>query len=646
MTAKADDRTNEATAPMLWIEKVWLLDSLDALKPIREIPLKRGLNLILSEPGESNSGHGVGKTAFCQLLRFVLDDPHWDRGTPLREELLYAIPDGAIAAVVHIGCERWTVLKPWKHQKNYRASKQGSWRQLAQNEISNEFVQYQGAIKEQLVDRLPVKNFPESNQTIKWHQVLAWLTRDQGSRYQSYYHWRKEGTGFSLPAQSPALLIRIILGLLNDVSVHHQLSACKQEVKSLEKQEADLERRPRDLMDHVKHQLTQAMGAEQSSPFLSEDLLEPDSLSKLATQRISKCRSDLEDSRLQQKNLDDRRLEILSQTVKDRDACCLLKNEIARIDATIEGNVEEIERLQRAPSALQSRLHQYCDHAGLLLADCSHVCDRINSISIDGTRKRKLRKEEIDRLQERRQRCEQRLTQLDQSLHPYDKELASIAPKIQELKDQQLEQLSFQRQLEEAIKNYEFYSRIAADPNKWDTLKSVREQRIEASQKADQLAIQIQKDNDRYSNRRKAIHDQMHNFAQFLGEDAWGAFDEAKFDNHPFRIGPVHSTTYGVIETLAGDIVCLLDSVNTESYHPGFLIHDSPREAEMSEHLFWGMLGRISPETDLGFQYIVTTSTRAPERFHSAVREKLSGRTESDYLFRRKIGTEQRPLVW
>ncbi|WBU43002.1 MULTISPECIES: chromosome partitioning protein ParA [Marinobacter] len=644
MTAKADDKTNEATAPLLWIEKVWLLDSLDTLIPIREIPLKRGLNLVLSEPGESNSGHGVGKTAFCQLLRFVLDDPHWDRGTPLREELRYAMPDGAVSAVVHVGNECWTVLKPWKHQKHYRASKSGNWQQLAQNEVTNEYAQYQGAIERQLVNRLPVKSFPESNQTIKWHQVLAWLTRDQGSRYQSYYHWRKEGTGFSLPAQSPALLVRIILGLLNDASVHRQLSSCKQEVKSLEKQVADLERRPRDLMDHVKHQLSQAMGVEQGSPFFSENLLEPDSLSKLATQRISKCRSDLEYSRSQQKKQDDRRLEILSQTVKDRDSCRWLNNEIARIDATIEGNVQEIERLQREPDALQSRLHQYCDHAGLLLADCSHVCDRINSISIDSTRTRKLRKEEVDRLQERRQQCEKRLTQLQQNLNPYETELASIALKIQELYDQQLEQLSFQRQLEEAVKNYEFYSGIAANPNQWETLKSVREQRTAASQEADRLAIQIQQENDRYSNRRKLINDQMHNFAQFLGEDAWGAFDEDKFDNHPFRIGPVHSVTFGVIETLAGDIVCLLDSINSGSHHPGFLLHDSPREAEMSERLFWAMLGQIAPQENPGFQYIITTSTRAPEQFRSAIRLRLSGHTEKEYLFKRKIGAEQRPL--
>ena len=65
--------------PRLWVETLWLLDSLTTQQPLREIPLRRGLNLIVSPPGKGSAGHGVGKTAFCQLLRFVLDDPLWVR---------------------------------------------------------------------------------------------------------------------------------------------------------------------------------------------------------------------------------------------------------------------------------------------------------------------------------------------------------------------------------------------------------------------------------------------------------------------------------------------------------------------------------------------------------------------------------------
>src|SRR5690606_41625015 len=77
-----------ATKPRLWVETLWLLESLTADEPLRAIPLRRGLNLIVSPPGKGSSGHGVGKTAFCQLLRFALDDPLWSEGSALRDELL------------------------------------------------------------------------------------------------------------------------------------------------------------------------------------------------------------------------------------------------------------------------------------------------------------------------------------------------------------------------------------------------------------------------------------------------------------------------------------------------------------------------------------------------------------------------------
>lgn len=115
------------TQPRVWVENLWLLESLESATPLREITLQRGLNLILSEPMEGSPGHGVGKTACCQLLRFVLEDPQWAAGTPLRDELCHAMPNGAVAALVHVDGEAWTVLKPWQHQKRYRAARGATW---------------------------------------------------------------------------------------------------------------------------------------------------------------------------------------------------------------------------------------------------------------------------------------------------------------------------------------------------------------------------------------------------------------------------------------------------------------------------------------------------------------------------------------
>jgi hypothetical protein len=98
------------TSPRLWVERLWILDALDAVKPLREIPFSQGLNLVVSAPGDGNTGHGVGKTALCQLLRCVLEDPNWAAGTPVRDELLHSFPMCAVAARVLVDGESWSVL--------------------------------------------------------------------------------------------------------------------------------------------------------------------------------------------------------------------------------------------------------------------------------------------------------------------------------------------------------------------------------------------------------------------------------------------------------------------------------------------------------------------------------------------------------
>ena len=134
----------------------------------------------------------------------------------------------------------------------------------------------------------------------------------------------------------------------------------------------------------------------------------------------------------------------------------------------------------------------------------------------------------------------------------------------------------------------------------------------------------------------------MDTIAKQLPGFTWGVFDDSK--PHPFHMGPMHSTTFGVLETLAGDVTCLLDSSNSDSFHPGFLLHDSPREAEMSEPVFWALLAVARDVGNTQFQYIVTTTTKAPSEFKQFVRVTLHTKDDSGMLFRRRIGAESKPL--
>ena len=81
--------------PLVWISRLLIVGSTEPLEVIQSIPLHRGLNIVWStdtDRGDSGSasvmtGHGVGKTTFCRLLRYCLGESTFGQkllGQPVR----------------------------------------------------------------------------------------------------------------------------------------------------------------------------------------------------------------------------------------------------------------------------------------------------------------------------------------------------------------------------------------------------------------------------------------------------------------------------------------------------------------------------------------------------------------------------------
>jgi hypothetical protein len=70
---------------------------------------------------------------------------------------------------------------------------------------------------------------------------------------------------------------------------------------------------------------------------------------------------------------------------------------------------------------------------------------------------------------------------------------------------------------------------------------------------------------------------------------------------------------------LGFDLACLATSICGQGFFPRFLIHDSPREADIEEpmyHELFKLVAEWESEYDgrePSFQYIVTTTTRPPD---------------------------------
>lgn len=87
---------------------------------LREIVLHRGLNVLWAEPaprGMKNrvSGHATGKTTFCRLVRYILNDA--DAGTKdFRQRFQAKFPRGWVLGEVVVGGVPWLVGRPLGHQ--------------------------------------------------------------------------------------------------------------------------------------------------------------------------------------------------------------------------------------------------------------------------------------------------------------------------------------------------------------------------------------------------------------------------------------------------------------------------------------------------------------------------------------------------
>ena len=116
-----------------------------------------------------------------------------------------------------------------------------------------------------------------------------------------------------------------------------------------------------------------------------------------------------------------------------------------------------------------------------------------------------------------------------------------------------------------------------------------------------------------------------------------------------FRINRERSLSGEAYETLAvllADLAILLESSMDAVCHPGLLIHDSPREADLNAKLYERMLDTAfslmsDQKGNLPYQYIVTTTTQPSEALRLAGVTKGTFSSGSGSLFGMQLETGQ-----
>lgn len=639
-------------SPRLWVEQVWLVDSLVPLVITRSIEFRQGLNVVWAkEPdtdddsGLASAGHGVGKTSLCYLIRHCLGDEAPSIAT-LCDKAVGAFPKGGVAAKVHLEDVAWVVYRPYARGGGSKAAIGDSLDSLLAGHLEGTFEGYQDALHAAFLGKLPNTTLPGSTQLLEWRHLLAWCIRDQKTRFDAFFHWRDgDGLGFRRSRQDPPLFVRSVLGL-HDNNVDKLMREIDELEDSLEQvvtEIPELERLPVLQATIAERQLRSRLGAPEGC-FIFKDLL-GESLEGLVEQKVEALEKKYRNAEPAIERTESTLGQLLAELSELEQRAKIRDLEVGIAQSVLDGNEKTFNTLSKELADLE-QLAGHCRHGDVDFAGCTHIIQRRTTHSFSWLLSKQAaqadvekQKGEVQRLQTLATRAckaveDQALVVADQrkSIRKLNMSFASIPNDIQSLREQWDGFVTQRKQLEEGT-----VSEALADARE---KKDELEKTLEA--KRSDLFLR-RKETSVRSESLKALTKQVAN--KMLGADGFGVFNPES-DLRPFELG-VGGEAYQVLEVLLGDITTLLDSAVSElSLHPGLIVHDCPREADMSERLYRDYLslvreaeGQLQQGNSVPFQYIVTTTSPPPASLCQApylVLELKPG-DEQDSLFKKRL---------
>jgi hypothetical protein len=617
----------ETTAPRLWIERLAIFSEPGAEHCIRPITFRRGINIVWAREPDDNSayagvhaaGHGVGKTSLCLLLRYCLGDSG-KAIDELRDEVLDEYPQGGVGAVVHVGSDVFAVFRFFNPHREGFASPGDDLDALLTDGGTQSFKDFEAHLSAAMLSRVSPRTIPETGQAILWRHVLAWMARDQGGRFKSFFSWREgEGTGLQRPRQDPPIVMRAVLGLLDqdESQLMMRLRSLEIELGTAEEATAGLRQEPSLIRGRIESELRAWLRVPADLPMRSDDLFK-DSVETAI--RGAKTATEAKLARLDGED------EVLTNQVFDlRVEHQQRKHEYDLADADFEmaeaarRNDEDAYRQLAEKREKLKALVGSCEHGRVEFQKCTYIQDEIQAFSFaDGRDLNALAKVGADWTARAAQALERR-TLADKPLQ--------LAKQRVDAKAREAKALRIKR--DTAALELDRGQRLLAELERWELASGSPEaaKQIEQSvsrcaeiaQNIDAARVRLATLQHERSSREQSLSGLTDLFARaLLSNEAFGTL-EVRDETRPFRLSLRGGEAFRVLEILLGDVVCLLDASDPASAFPGLLIHDCPREADMGPRPyrdFLHLVERIEREAygdSAPFQYIVTTTTPPPE---------------------------------
>lgn len=651
------------TPPRLWVERLALFRTIDPVNIIRDVRLRRGVNIVWAhEPRKSPqgsglraTGHGVGKTSFCLLLRYCLGD---DTKTidALREEVRLHFPHGGVGAVVHMDGRVFSVFRHFAPHHEGVTAETESLEALFTTDGRAAYREFESLLSETMLSHLNPRTIPDTGQTILWRHLLAWLARDQGTRFGGFFQWREgEGTGLQRPRQDPPLLMRAALGLLDggETDVLQRVHVLEQQVESAQKEVSRLEQEPNLIRRRIESNLRAWFGADEAMPVRSDDLFKESIATRLSEKR-DKAEETVASIDAEIEDIENQMAVLREEQLREQREHDYWDNEFQLAEAARNRDESALRRCTQRRNDLL-KLAGLCEHGGVLFQECSYIEKRITTMSFEDMRDKKAMNVVISELAAQavsantlRQAAASKLAIVQRRFD--DKKLARR--QIQIRRDTALSEKQRGDDLWGELSRWEQSEGTHEDTQSLESARSHYEDLKQDLGSARTRLVILQQDKTDREKRLSELTDRL--ARELLSDEIFASF-ESRDESRPFRLSLRGGEAHRVLEVLLGDVVCMRDAATSGSAIPAFLLHDCPREADMSSRLYADYLlqlavmeEQLTPEGGgAPFQYILTTTTPPPSSLQHQpfMRLKLDPSADDKLLFKMRFGTTQHVLA-
>lgn len=656
-------KSESPTQPVFWISEIRFLANLstDQDAQIRKITLRKGLNIIWSEgskykgPEEQRGrGHGAGKTSLCRAIRYLLGEKHY--GNKFIRERMAAnkeLSRSYIIGDVWVGDTKWTVARALYQGGRHFAVVGSSIEDTIQSSRADRlpFKEFTKELGKAVISRLKVRTFDSSKtHPISWRHVIQALARDQETHLSSLQNWRDTSSASDSPEMSDpdrSFLVRCLIGIA-DPEEGNQLKTRSDSQSQIAKDKTTIETYRRVFSDTLKS--IQDEFRDIQIPTTSEDPLFINRVSEHVLEKQNDSIKALEDKI---KNLG---IESLEKSLQ------LLGEEKARIEGRLEEPKRELERLQkhlqahrlkREPTAgddeklreqILQNVKRKTKHCCVPIEDAMSNCELYWRLGIQDA----VKKDPVSDYSETIvQQLENQIKEAENELAPQQNQIKELDTKIS-AKNTKL--ASAKRT---AKKHQIDLDNIRSNPgpevrhseNVIDALRKIEEAKTSTSDqddiitKADKRLNEIREGSKIKQKKTSDIFNTV--IQNIAGKSYTGKLSFSRIENTAalYREGELQSEAFKALKALAYDLTILISSFHKLGFHPGWLLHDSPRESDLEPTLYKYFLmfsHQLEDYFSNSFQHIVTTTEDPPDELKDPqyVREKLDSSEKSGFLYR------------